>query len=60
MPSLLLRATKADFVSPELVTALRDRLGADLTVHDVDAGHQLHFERPEEVGARLRAFLCEA
>ncbi|MEV6611940.1 alpha/beta hydrolase [Kutzneria sp. NPDC051319] len=60
MPSLLLRATKADFVSPEFVTALRDRLGADLTVHDVDAGHQLHFERPEEVGALLREFLCEA
>jgi lipase len=58
--TLLLRATKADFVSPELVAALRDRLGADLTVHEIDSGHLLYFERPAEVGALLREFLCEA
>jgi lipase len=58
--TLLLRATKADFVSPQLVAALRDRLGDDLTVHEVDSGHALYFERPAEVGALLREFLCEA
>ena len=58
--TLLLPATKADFVSPELVAALRDRLGADLTVHEVDSGHALYIERPAEVGALLREFLCEA
>lgn len=59
-PTLLLPATKADFVSPALVAALRDQLGADLTVHEVDSGHALYFERPAEVGARLREFLCQA
>ena len=58
--TLLLPATKADFVSPELVAALRDRLGTDLTVHEVDSGHVLYLERPAEVGALLREFLCEA
>jgi len=57
---LLLPAAKADFVSPRLVAALRDRLGADLTVHEIDCGHALYFERPAEVGALLREFLCEA
>lgn len=57
---LLLRAMKADFVSPELVASLRDRLGPDLTVHEVDSGHALYFERPAEVGAWLREFLCQA
>jgi lipase len=60
MPLLLLPATKADFVAPELVATLRDRLGDDLTVREVDAGHQLQFERSEEVGALLREFLCQA
>lgn len=58
--TLLIPATKADFVSPELVAALRDRLGADLTVREVDSGHAVYLERPAEVGALLREFLCEA
>ncbi|GAA3439416.1 alpha/beta fold hydrolase [Kutzneria kofuensis] len=58
--TLLLPATKADFVSPELVAALQDRLGDDLTVREVDSGHVLYLERPAEVGALLREFLCEA
>jgi lipase len=58
--TLLLRATEADFVSPELVAALRDGLGTDLTVREVDSGHVLYLERPKEVGALLREFLCQA
>jgi len=57
---LLVPAAKADFVSPELVAALRDRLGADLTVREIDCGHAVYIERPAEVGALLREFLCEA
>ncbi|MFI9386184.1 alpha/beta fold hydrolase [Kutzneria sp. NPDC052558] len=57
---LLLPAAKADFVSPELVASLRARLGADLTVHELDCGHAVYIERPAEVGALLREFLCEA
>ena len=60
MRTLLLPATKADFVSPELVAALRDRLGADLTVTEVDSGHVLYLEQPAEVGALLREWLCKA
>jgi lipase len=60
MRTLLLPATKADFVSPELVAALRDRLGDDLTVHEVDSTHALYLMRPVEVGALVREFLCEA
>jgi lipase len=60
MRTLLLPATKADFVSPELVAALRDRLGDDLTVHEVDSDHALYLLRPVEVGALVREFLCEA
>ncbi|MFC0547484.1 alpha/beta fold hydrolase [Kutzneria chonburiensis] len=58
--TLLLPATKADFVAPELVAALRDRLGDDLTVRAVDSGHVLYLEQPKEVGALLREFLCQA
>jgi lipase len=58
--TLLVPATKADFVSPELIAALRDRLGDDLTVREVDCGHAVYLLRPAEVGALLREFLCEA
>jgi lipase len=58
--TLLLPATKADFVSPELVAALRERLGDDLTVREVDCGHVVYIEQPAEVGSLLREFFGEA
>ena len=57
MPTLLVPATKADFVTPRLVAALRERLGDRLTVAEVDSGHMVYLERPEEVGGLLTRFL---
>lgn len=58
IPTLLLPATRADFVAPAWVDACRIELGEDLTVAGVDAGHMLYLERPTEVAAQLRAFLA--
>ncbi|WP_232660389.1 alpha/beta fold hydrolase [Pseudonocardia sp. TRM90224] len=55
--TLLLPAGKAELVQPEWVAACRAELGDDLTVVDIDAGHNLFLERPAEVAAPTRAFL---
>ena len=57
VPTLLLPATKADYVAPEWVEACRAELGDTLTVTEVDAGHMLFLERGAEVAALLREFL---
>lgn len=56
-PTLLVPATKADYVSPAWVEACRSALGDDLVVTPVDAGHMLFLERTAEVAAAVRAFL---
>jgi lipase len=56
-PTLLLPATKADFVSPSWVDACRAELGDALTVAEIDAGHMLYLERTAEVADAMRAFL---
>jgi lipase len=55
--TLVLPATKADFVQPAWLAACRAELGDALTVVEVDAGHMLYLERPAEVAAHLAAFL---
>jgi lipase len=57
LPTLLVPAAKADFVTPTFVAAMRDRLGDRLTVAEVDSGHMVYLERPEEVGGLLTRFL---
>lgn len=59
LPTLLIPAAKEDYVQPGWVRACRAELGDLFTVHDVDAGHLVHMERPAEVAGRIRAFLAE-
>lgn len=56
-PTLLLPATKAEYVRPAWVEACRAELGDALTVTEVDAGHMLFLERTVEVAAAMRSFL---
>lgn len=57
MPTLLVPATKADFVSTAWVEDCRAALGDDLVVAPVDAGHMVFLERTADVAAAVRAFL---
>ncbi|TDC36991.1 alpha/beta hydrolase [Micromonospora sp. KC213] len=57
VPTLLLIGQRAGFVRPEFVADCRAALGADLTVAELDCGHMLYLERPDEVGGLLRPFL---
>ncbi|ALE77964.1 alpha/beta hydrolase [Pseudonocardia sp. AL041005-10] len=57
LPTLVVPAGRADYVSDDWLAACRAALGADLTVVPVDAGHMLYLERPAEVAALLREFL---
>lgn len=58
LPTLLMPATKAEFVDPAWVQRLRAELGPLLTVQDVDAGHMVHLERTAEVAGAIRRFLA--
>jgi lipase len=55
-PVTLLRATKTDppYVTDTLVTALRDSLGPDFTLVDLDCDHMVPLARPEETAAAVR------
>lgn len=57
LPTLLVPAKQADYVSPEFVAACRSQLGDDVTVHEVDCGHVIYLERPEELGALVTSFV---
>ncbi|MCO1660724.1 alpha/beta fold hydrolase [Pseudonocardia humida] len=56
--TLVVPATKADFVRPGWLAACRDEMGDALTVIEVDAGHMLYLERPAETTAHIAAFLA--
>ncbi|MGW0996395.1 alpha/beta fold hydrolase [Streptomyces sp. NPDC002523] len=57
VPTLLVIAGRSGFVSAEYVRACRATLGERLTVAELDAGHMLYLERPEETGELIRRFL---
>lgn len=57
VPTLLMPATRADFVDPAWVRECRAALGDALTVVEVDAGHMVFLERTDEVARAIRAFL---
>lgn len=59
MPTLLLPATRVDFVRPAWVDRLRAELGEHLTVHAMDTGHMVYLERPAETAQAMAAFLDE-
>lgn len=57
LPTLLLPAMGSDLVAPRWVRECRQVLGDALTVAEIDAGHMLYLERPDDVVALLRPFL---
>lgn len=58
LPTLLLPATKVDYVNPAWVERLRAELGERLVVVEMDTGHMIYLERPVETAAAIRAFLA--
>ncbi|MEU9845637.1 hypothetical protein AB0C69_41290, partial [Actinomadura sp. NPDC048032] len=44
-------------VRPEFVVDLRAALGPGLVISEVDAGHMLYVDRPEETGTLVAAWL---
>lgn len=57
MPTLLVPALQAEFVRARWVKECRAALGDALTVAEVDSGHMVYLECPDEVAALLRTFL---
>jgi lipase len=57
VPTLLIPASKADFVTPEFVAAYQAELGDNLTVQEIDCGHVIYLERPDELGELVSGFL---
>ena len=59
-PTTLVRATRTEppYVTDELLTRLRDRLGADFTVLDFDCDHMVGHAKPAETAALIRAALA--
>lgn len=60
MPTLLVPALQAEFVRPRWIKECRATLGDALTIAEVDSGHMVYLECPDEVSALLRAFLVDA
>ena len=57
LPTLLVHALREDFVSQEFVNACRFTLADKFVYHGLDANHMLYYERADEVGALITAFL---
>jgi lipase len=60
LPTLLVTAARADFVTPALRSALRRDLGSALDERTIDAGHMLFWDAHDELAAYLRPFLLGA
>lgn len=56
-PTLLVQATKAAWVSDEVIDALRSDLGDHLTVVRIDSGHMVYWERFDETARAVVEFL---
>ena len=59
LPTVLVQAMKVQpsYVTPEFLTALRARLGDNLTVHQFDCDHMVAFAKPNETAAVIRKLL---
>lgn len=58
-PALLVIALQAELVGPHQRAALRAELGDGLEVVELDCGHMLYWERPDEVGEIVERFLAD-
>ncbi|TPG34488.1 alpha/beta fold hydrolase [Mycolicibacterium hodleri] len=58
-PTTVVRATRTNppYVSEELVSALRTRLGADFTLVDLDCDHMVPHARPAETAELIRSMV---
>ena len=59
LPTHLVIATRADLVRPEFVVECRAALGPGLVISEIEAGHMLYVDRPEETGTLLAGWLGE-
>jgi lipase len=60
VPTHLVIATRADLVRPEFVVDCRAALGPGLAISEIEAGHMLYVDRPEETGTLLAGWLSGA
>jgi lipase len=58
VPTLLVRAARAQVVRPDLVELCRTATDADATVVELDCFHEVPLERPAEVADLLAGFLA--
>lgn len=57
-PVLILRAARDNYVQEEtLLVPLREALGDELEVVDIDSAHMIYWEQPEAAAAEIRRFL---
>jgi pimeloyl-ACP methyl ester carboxylesterase len=55
---LILRAARDNYVQEEtLLKPLREALGDELEVVDIDSAHMIYWEQPEAAAAEIRRFL---
>ena len=58
-PVLILRAARDIYVREDtLLAPLREALGDDLEVVDIDSAHMIYWEQPEAAAAEVRRFLA--
>lgn len=57
MPTLLVPALRAEYVTAAFVEDCRTALEEYLTIREVDCGHQLYLDAADEVGALVAEFL---
>jgi len=56
-PTLLVRALREQYVSPAFVKGCQLALGDDFSLVEMDCGHMMYLERPEEVAALVTDFV---
>ncbi|MGQ0837664.1 alpha/beta fold hydrolase [Actinokineospora sp.] len=56
-PTLVVRALREAFVGPEFLQACKVELGADFTLVDLDSGHMVYLEEPDQVARLIDGFL---
>lgn len=59
MPTHLVIAAQADLVRPEFVVDCRAALGPRLLITEIESGHMLYIDRPEETGTLIARWLAE-
>jgi lipase len=58
-PTLLVRATREQYVTPSLVNGCQLALGNEFEMVNIDCGHMIYLERPDETGELVTRFVDE-